>query len=265
MTVRCDYCSQPFGSWQARDQHMCEAGHTWEHYRCDTCPCSFISAEASHQHMDRYSHWTVNKCTLCPMRFTTLEKKTRHEMENHFWCSKCQRAFKSLNNINMHLRSYVHLGSTIECPCCPKTFTTATGVSHHLETGSCPEAPNINRDQIYKFMCSQDPDNIITNNLVDWKGSPAYQATSQSFNGRYFECYLCHRSFKLLRQLNQHLRAPIHTEKLYHCPNVTCRQQFVSLGGIFNHLESESCEFMRFREVETKFQTSVGTKRMIGF
>jgi hypothetical protein len=96
------------------------------------------------------------------------------------------------------------------CPFCRNHFTTATGVAHHLETGSCERAPQVNRDRLYELVRAKDPHGLISKKLIGWTGSsPTYEATARTWNGRQFECYLCHRGFGSLQGLNQHLNSPV--------------------------------------------------------
>jgi len=41
-------------------------------------------------------------------------------------------------------------------------------------------------------------------------------------------------------------------QALYHCPNNACRKDFKNLASIVNHLESESCGYLRFDAVQKK-------------
>ncbi|EON98955.1 putative zinc finger protein [Phaeoacremonium minimum UCRPA7] len=172
-----------------------------------------------------------------------------HEINDHHYCRDCDRTFMNLNNIRMHLKSRAHLGQTIGCPFCSKAFTTATGLIHHLENGACPQASHIDRDSIYRFVRLKDPGGLISKNIIGWTGSEQYEASKKAWNGYGYECRLCHREFKALNSLNQHLNSPVHQQNLYHCPNAGCRQDFKNLAGIINHLESESCGFTRFDNV----------------
>ena len=134
------------------------------------------------------------------------------------------------------------------CPFCGNGYVTASGLSHHLETGSCPQAPNITRDTLHHAIRSRDRGDFITKpaerRLIEW------QATAETWNGDGYECYLCHREFNALSSLNQHLTSPAHRQKIYRCPNHRgCSLEFVSLAGLFNHLESESCGYIRFENV----------------
>ena len=54
-------------------------------------------------------------------------------------------------------------------------------------------------------------------------------------------------------------------QKLYHCPKHTCRKEFTTLAGIINHLESESCGFTRFDNVQRGIEGMISGNRLIGF
>lgn len=96
---------------------------------------------------------------------------------------------------------------------CKNRFATATGVTHHLESGSCSGARGLSRTQIYKFVRSKDPNGLVTKSLIGWSGSDdKYEADERSWNGHAYECYFCHRQFRHLSSLNQHLQSP--TRKL---------------------------------------------------
>lgn len=92
-------------------------------------------------------------------------------------------------------------------------------------------------------------------------------ATERAWNPQHqaYQCYMCHRLFGRLASLNQHLDSPIHKQMLYHCPNRSCGREFSTLAAAINHLESESCRFMRFHDVQTNVSRIVNPNRMIGF
>ncbi|KAH7012643.1 uncharacterized protein B0I36DRAFT_256317, partial [Microdochium trichocladiopsis] len=169
----------------------------------------------------------------------------------------------SLWSTSQHLNSRIHRGTNIACPFCDRSYATATGLIHHIETGSCPQAPNLNRDQIYRIIRSKDSHGVMTKNLLDWHGSDSYEATGRAWNGYAYECYLCHRSFTTLKGLNQHLGSPVHQQSFYHCPKRDYRQDFKNLAGLINHLESEKCGFMRFNDVQNRAQDMMRNGRLL--
>lgn len=168
------------------------------------------------------------------------------------------------------MNSSIHRGSNISCPFCKRAFTTATGVTNHLETGSCPNARNLSHETILSEIRRRDPGHLITKKLLTYPSSTtttSNTATSASWNGSCYECYLCHRGFRSLNALNQHVNSPAHVsrDKVYHCPGRGCSREFSRLAGLFNHLESETCGAVRFEQVQSNVEGFLTGKRLIGF
>ena len=167
-----------------------------------------------------------------------------------------------------HLNSSVHRGTDISCPFCKRGFATATGVTHHLETGSCPKARSLNRDTILTEIRRRDPNHIITKKLLTYhQTESSITATSASWNRRtgMYECYLCHRGFRELKSLNNHVNSPTHKENVYHCPGRKCDREFKALAALFNHLESEKCGAVRFDAVQRNVGDMLSGRRLISF
>jgi hypothetical protein len=167
-----------------------------------------------------------------------------------------------------HLNSSVHRNNDISCPFCKRGFTTATGVTHHLETGACPNARSLNRDTILTEVRRRDPNHLITKKLLTFHDNvSSTTATSASWNGNsgLYECYLCHKGFRELKSLNSHVNSPAHKEKVYHCPGRACGREFRALAPLFNHLESESCGAVRFDAVQRNVGGFLSGQRLIGF
>lgn len=162
----------------------------------------------------------------------------------------------------------MHRKDNITCPFCKRGFVTATGVTHHLETGSCPNARSLNRDTILAEIRRRDPGHLITKKLLTHPDSSstitATRASWNPYRGEY-ECYLCHKGFGELQSLNQHVNSPAHREKVYHCPGRGCAKEFRALAPLFNHLESESCGAVRFDAVQRNVGGFLSGQRMIGF
>lgn len=103
------------------------------------------------------------------------------------------------------------------------------------------------------MVSQRDRHGAITKRQIGWyEKTGRYSATDLAFNGSYWECYICHRQCNTVTALNSHLNSNVHKEKIYRCPNGGCEKEFISLAGLFNHLESESCRFMRFEKVQQK-------------
>ncbi|ROT38007.1 putative zinc finger protein [Sodiomyces alkalinus F11] len=211
------------------------------YYECDTCTRRFRTSGACDQHM----------------------RDTNHFNQDDEYPYECR--FNNANNLRMHLNSRVHKGTQMDCPFCDRSFVTATGLAHHLESGGCRKAPFLSRDRVYEIVRRQDPHGAISKNLLDWHGSSEYEATSASWNGDFYECVLCHREFNSLHGLNMHLKSPVHQQSLYHCPNRGCRSDFKSLAGLINHLESESCGYKRFATVQKHMGGMLSRDRMLTY
>ncbi|GJC86082.1 PR domain zinc finger protein 16 [Colletotrichum liriopes] len=275
MTFTCGTCWREFpAGWQSREQHLDATGHQIPANECDSCDRFFCTRHAVEQHMNALSHWASDvsdndpehECDDCSDCFSDEEDLRDHEVQNHYYCKPCNRYFQNHNNIRQHLNSRIHRSSTLRCPFCNQPRNTATGLIHHLEQGACPNAP-LDRDKLYEAVRQRDPNGIISKNLLEWHSSPTYTATERAHNAtaNAYECYLCHRLFSTLQGLNSHLNSTVHKQVLYHCPNRRCGREFKTLAGVINHLESESCDFMRFDSVQRKVERIVDPNRMIAF
>lgn len=217
----CDTCMRTFNSMRAAEQHMNALGH-WQHY-CAPCQRRLDNGNSLRMVSLLFSHYTL------PYPYEILADK----------------------KFSQHLNSRTHRGANSSCPFCERGFTSASGVSHHLETGSCPNARCINRESIFRTLRQRDRNGIIINNLLEWHGET--WSTGNAWNGHTYQCYLCRRAFAAMGDLDRHLKSPMHKQEIYHCPNkVRCGSQFKILAAMFNHLESESCGFIKFNGVQSK-------------
>ncbi|KAF2844473.1 putative zinc finger protein, partial [Plenodomus tracheiphilus IPT5] len=240
----CETCDREFGSTRAAIQHMNALDHWAQRYECDTCDREFFSQRSVDQHMDALDHSKLH------------------------YCHHCSRNLQSENALRMvSLNSSIHRSKNVACPFCKAAFTSASGLSHHLETGSCPRAKNINYRTIHQAISQRDPSSLLTKKLLTYPDSDKQNiATNATWNGSSYECYICHRKHDTVQALNQHLSSLVHSEKLYHCPNRSCNGQFVSLAGLFNHLESESCKFVRFENIQKHVHNFItGQQKLLSF
>ncbi|KLU85573.1 hypothetical protein MAPG_04596 [Magnaporthiopsis poae ATCC 64411] len=205
------------------------------------------------------------ECRWCSDKFDSPRDRLEHEILDHAYCGDCDREFRNVNNARMHLHSRAHGADSIECPLCSKRYTAAAGVVSHLEAGGCPNARHLSRDALYRFVRSRDPHGIISKRLIGWHGESQFEATDRTWNGYGYECYFCHREFNKLHSLNQHLSSPAHQQAYYHCPKSSCRSEFRTLASFVNHLESESCGYMRFSEVQNQAAQMIRGGRLIGY
>lgn len=268
----CETCDREFGSQQAAIQHMDALDHWGPRFGCDACDREFFTQRSAEQHMDDTGHWEPQfECEVCDKRFRSELSANQHmsalDHYKQYYCRDCAKSFRNENALRMHLNSSIHRGRNVACPFCKAALTSASGLSQHLEAGSCPRAGNLNHRTIFQVISQRDRGGLITSKLLTYPDSGTQDiATDATWNGFNYECYLCHREFRNLQGLNQHLSSPAHDEKLYHCPNRNCTGQFVRLASLFNHLESESCNFVRFEKVQKHVHDFItGRQKLIGF
>ncbi|QPC80169.1 hypothetical protein HYE68_010921 [Fusarium pseudograminearum] len=247
-------------------------------FECETCDRYFNDKHAVEQHMSALNHWAdspseesdyssyICEFDSCDEELDTADDLRNHEINDHLYCDPCDRSFKDLNSIKMHLRSRVHQGETQHCPFCGQSYVTAAGVFQHLENKGCSKAP-LNRAMVYEAVRSRDPNGTLTKKLLDWSKSVRFEATGRSLNAvtGAFDCSLCGASFNRLQSLTQHLQSPKHEQKLYHCPKKGCDRRFTTLAAVTSHLESEQCGFMRFEDVQEVVSRIFDPGRMIAF
>ncbi|KAF1828624.1 hypothetical protein BDW02DRAFT_511913 [Decorospora gaudefroyi] len=269
----CETCTKEFRSENAANQHMRDVVHWAPKIPCQTCGKRFHTQNAVNQHMDALGHWAPKiPCETCGRKFHTQDAVHQHMREQaHYknYCKRCGLGFQNKNNLQMHLTSKVHRGTNVLCPFCKVGYTSASGLTHHFETGACPHAPKLNRDTILNMIRQRDPHGVITNKQIEWHKEKdfKYSVTNRAFNGSYWECYICHDEFSTKPALNAHINSPVHKQKVYRCPNSTkeCGKQFVTLAGLFNHLESEACAFMRFEKVQQQVKCVLQGSKLITF
>jgi hypothetical protein len=80
------------------------------------------------------------------------------------------------------------------------------------------------------------------------RSSATYTATPLAFNGKGYECYLCHRTFHKLYSLNDHLNSPAHDVEEFQCPK--CQTRFTVVSALIQHIESETCGAAEFKQVD---------------
>lgn len=177
-------------------------------------------------------------------------------MHCEWYVLPCRAPASALNPNHplQHLNSSIHREENNFCPFCGMGYSTPSGVYCHLESGSCHNAPSLNRVEVHLKIERADPHGLITDKHITTTAEPETPEgwIEWTRGGDHFECPLCQRLFRTATSLIQHLNSPAHQQRLYHCPNKDqCPKQFNSLAGMCAHLESGSCGFMQFGQVRT--------------
>ncbi|KAF2645145.1 zinc finger protein [Massarina eburnea CBS 473.64] len=269
-------CHEEFSTRQESQNHGDDGcSYRYAPFECEMCYFDSYCAETVNDHRDDENHWRPQyPCEACRSVFNTPQAARKHmDATNHwrvYYCESCKKGFQNENNLKQHKNSATHRGTNLTCPFCQKGFTTATGVTLHLETGSCPRARDMNHDTILSEIRRRDPSHLITKKLLTYPDTTtgSTTATPASYNreSKKYECYLCHRGFVSLQALNQHVNSPAHRMNVYHCPGKRCGKEFRTLSGLFNHLESETCGAVRFEAVQRNIGGFLeGGRRRIAF
>jgi hypothetical protein len=140
-------------------------------------------------------------------------------------------------------------------------FISGPALARHLESGACRSG--VDRQTVNRVVRSYDTNNVITNpaRMITNGAAPRevrYSSTGAAWNGDAYECYLCHKEYRTLIALNQHLSSPAHEEKMYVCPLPACRAGFTTLSGLWSHIESEKCGVSKFKVVRNTLDGIVG-------
>ncbi|KAI0637525.1 hypothetical protein C8Q77DRAFT_1046942 [Trametes polyzona] len=248
----CELCQKRFVSPWALTQHYVQSPR---HAYCQRCDEHFSDWEELYDHYDT-EHY---RCTECNSIFDFEVGLHEHCRQKHpdLYCVPCKRLFQNPNNLDNHRRSAIHQGRTVQCPMknCGRSFVSKAALILHLESGSC--VSGMSRQDVNKIVAQIDRSNIITNPARMIAGAPGSArptvtgmwATERAWNGTGFECYLCHRTYRSLPALNQHLQSPAHTDKLYRCPSAWygCGAEFSTLSAFCQHVEGGKCGVRRFQ------------------
>ena len=178
----------------------------------------------------------------------------RHNRQVHFYYFQCGTGFVDQNRLRQHLRSTGH--KSVHCPGkeCHKVFTSGADLVCHLESGACRSG--VTRQKINRAAAKHDTQHVVTipSRMLAYTQDDTQPslvttvATKRSWNGQAYECFLCHREFRSLNALNQHLASPVHEEKMYRCPlgYAGCGAEFKALSTLCRHVEHGTCGIRRF-------------------
>ena len=147
---------------------------------------------------------------------------------------------------------------------CSRSFSSYARLALHFESGTCPSG--MTREQLNRLVVRADKNNFITNPARLLGGPGGYEprpsatvwATELSWNGEWYECFLCNAEFRTLDSLNRHLQSPRHDSKIYRCPKSDCRKEFVTLSGLCQHVEGGSCGVRMFSQVRNTMKSLTG-------
>ncbi|THU91645.1 hypothetical protein K435DRAFT_759004 [Dendrothele bispora CBS 962.96] len=206
-------------------------------------------------------------CFECGLYFNSdtalrIHCETSPDAHSRF-CIICKREFRDAFTLQKTTGQTPILANR-KCLFCERKFKYPSCVANHIEAGGCNK--KINRYHVTAAVHAMDiSPNISISKSIDFPSLSAareiglgvpkrslttYSATELAFNGKAYECYLCHREFSALHALNSHLKSPAHDDDEFICPNFRCRKTFKVISALIRHIESESCGLTKFQTVE---------------
>ncbi|KAK7470472.1 hypothetical protein VKT23_001898 [Stygiomarasmius scandens] len=279
----CNQCNRSFETNHALTAHCSAKAHF--NYRCIPCNRVFVDQLALQQHLDNAPihqsesdnsdnsdyEWdddtdsdadsdldsdTDTYCRTCDRSFIHREALYQHLSASaiHNWCFVCSRDFEHPVDLARHNASRVHEPADMKCPLCSRMFKSPSDIANHIESGSAGHS-RINRHHVTAAVHRMEitPPISISRQIAGPPSIPTvteYVVTQLAFNGKAYECYLCHRQCRTLRGLNDHLNSPAHDDDQFQCPHGKCGKQFTVISALIRHIESESCGLAKFRTVE---------------
>ncbi|KAI4457649.1 zinc finger and scan domain-containing [Holotrichia oblita] len=140
---RCTQCLNRFNSRASLQQHIITVHTDIKDYVCSTCGKKFSSKTSMRVHMKSHSNERLYKCKLCSYAGRTASAVYIHMSthENYFCiCEVCSKTFKSMRNLNDHLRRVHSETRKHECNYCGKKFIDKYILSVHIRrhTGARP-------------------------------------------------------------------------------------------------------------------------------
>ncbi|OCH88552.1 hypothetical protein OBBRIDRAFT_80325 [Obba rivulosa] len=273
----CERCSRGFGNDRALQQHKKDSS---AHHICDDCGLDHSNR------LQLIMHWTESSrhhyCRRCDTHFGGMNDLSHHYEQDHYYCALCskvfdldsdihehrrtthpasycalcKRMFRFESNLDHHTRSSAHQPKGHHCPGhgCNKSFISVAALVHHWESGACRSG--VTREIVDRGAATLDARGIVTNHarFLEGPDSPGERilddiVTKKAWNGRAYECCICHRTYQSLGALNAHLQSPAHSQKIYRCPLEWkgCGQEFKVISAFCQHIESGVCGVIRFR------------------
>ncbi|KAI0032349.1 hypothetical protein K488DRAFT_78538 [Vararia minispora EC-137] len=204
-------------------------------------------------------------CSLCGRSFCSAQALEQHQRYKvHSYVCDCGKTLYSQTAFEQHTSSRVHAERTFECPLCEQKFKQPSAIAHHVESGICPRAAPVTRQQVTAAVHAlkivpqisiqhriEGPTSGVPNDSI-FIPSTLYTATELAWSpfSRAYECYLCPRKFRSLDSLNQHLNSAAHDRHEFRCPKKKCGRTFKLISAFIQHIESEACGLARFKQIE---------------
>ncbi|RKO87870.1 hypothetical protein BDK51DRAFT_16211 [Blyttiomyces helicus] len=235
----CHDCDRCFRRPQDKDQH--DAAIHYEN-ECPHCGSTLPTQGDLKRQVEDYHDWHC-PMSSCDRAFWSEDGMDQQVEEEHTrTCRECEREFDSEEALDLHWATGVHSEEAWECPDCDRKFPLPSSLAAHIESGDCSSEHG--RVAMKRYIYGTRERNLGLRGTIFSSYYDRYSTsnvpqhmTSDSWNGRGYECCICDDSFSRLGSLNGHL--VIHEPKDYHC--IHCERRFGVMNGLLAYWEKSLC------------------------
>lgn len=223
MQYLCKLCQRRYKN---KERHMVKFHSVRTEFVCSTCNISFTSLSEQQTH-ERGVHRVKNMhCTECSASFYSNYHLKRHSLKHSsggetFECDICRAAFKSRENIRLHMAIHIN-ARRYKCTLCNKDFNYRTQLTQHMRVHSaiCP------------YQCETCGKSFKSN------GSLKLHRNTH-VGDKPYKCERCEKAYTTLMNLQLHTRT--HTgDKPYVCG--VCSRPFHDASTLRTHRRLHSGE-----------------------
>ena len=228
----CNQCSLEFHNKDAFTTHFMEV-----HFRkCGYCLKSCQNVPELVKHFDQDHKTYLPVCFKCEIVFATKKRKEDHMQEceeSCYKCQDCQKDFKSVSGIFMHIQTNHGKIQPHECSQCDKKFASRWHLQMHIK--------KIHEGQkMETFTC--DKCGKILNSRSGYLQHMKY---THDYKAREFECEKCRKKFHIMSTLKKHYRTVHENKKDFQCD--ICGDKFTVKAACERHIQAIHAKEKNFK------------------
>lgn len=179
----CDMCTKTFRSLPRIKAHIKLAHTSKKTYKCETCGelRTTVADIRNHRKVHTIKEEYPYKCGVCQQTFAMSREYVEHVPAHDMaalinQCNCCDKIYATVEKLTMHVRT--NKGERpYKCELCPRTFSMANTLGHHLNTMHRMEKPH---------QCS-----ICGQSYVQYASLKNHMR--QHDGSKYCQCKLCHK------------------------------------------------------------------------
>ncbi|XP_069107466.1 zinc finger protein 62 homolog [Argopecten irradians] len=228
-TFECRHCLKVFKDLTLFQQHRrgpCDA----DAFGCNVCNITFGDMKIAISHV-KTSHFfgKTHVCTLCCLRFDTMNRLEKHETTHvdskSYTCGICGHDFKDKDDLCTHLNGH-SIASPFQCQICITNYRTEISFSSHMDS-------HLSDGSILDTTSTPPSNKTLTPSKAGKKG----KQTSKEQTDKQFKCKFCDKVFPSAGQRWTH--SAMHAKaRPYSCS--ICGKRYINKGSLSSHEESHN-------------------------